>query len=134
MILYVFLFAYGTLRLGERADLSRMDPRVLHLAQGTINGKLVDLGECPGLVRSVEDQGRVRGDLFAVPQTLLNQIDAYERECGCYNLVQLAVDLDDGTSLEAYGYELAQDAGMAMGTYDAIDEGCWVAYRNAAKS
>lgn len=73
----VLLAVYGTLRRGEETlePLTGRDKLVYH-GPCVIAGKLLDLGEYPGLVAG---EGQVRCDLFAVsdPQ-IWRELDAYE--------------------------------------------------------
>ena len=72
------LFVYGTLHPdrapeGIRAAVSRL--RLV--GSGTMQGRLLDLGEYPGLVMNGE-LAPVPGAVFAVPEDLWRALDAYE--------------------------------------------------------
>lgn len=71
------LFVYGTLMRGFVAH-DRMSPdRCRYFADGTIAGKLYDLGPYP--VLRADEPGTVRGELYEiVDDSLLCELDEYE--------------------------------------------------------
>ncbi|MGC9007818.1 MAG: gamma-glutamylcyclotransferase family protein [Halothiobacillaceae bacterium] len=70
------LFVYGTLMRGQPAHRLMREARLLGRAQTPPGFMLYYLGPYPAAVR--RGHGRVRGELYAVPLTLLRQLDAYE--------------------------------------------------------
>jgi gamma-glutamylcyclotransferase (GGCT)/AIG2-like uncharacterized protein YtfP len=77
-----YLFAYGTLLTGTgRPLLDRLLTRTLDpLGPASVQGRLFDLGDYPGLVPSFHDQDRVKGTLYAMRQArkILRFVDRYE--------------------------------------------------------
>ena len=73
------LFVYGTLRRSSSAHSLLRDAQFV--ANASIKGRLLDLGEYPALVRERRDAGKVRGELYALPDNatgLLRELDRYE--------------------------------------------------------
>lgn len=78
-----FLFVYGTLmRGGLRQDLMA-EAGVRLLAEGTIQGRLYDLGQYPGAKPSTNSDDLVRGEVHRLidPARALAILDRYE---GCF--------------------------------------------------
>lgn len=80
------LFVYGTLRRGERADLSKHEKEfdVTYLGEDIINGLIYDLGSYPGVKGLGEgefdaEQPRVHGDVFRLEsESIISILDHYE--------------------------------------------------------
>jgi gamma-glutamylcyclotransferase (GGCT)/AIG2-like uncharacterized protein YtfP len=73
------LFVYGSLMNGMEADdlLRRMGARLI--GRAAIQGKLVDLGEFPGVVKSSNPKDVVFGELYEVPENqAFHELDEYE--------------------------------------------------------
>lgn len=71
-----FLFVYGTLRLGESADLSRTG-KALFVESSKIDGDLYNLGWFPGV--KLGTGNTVKGDLFLIEdESITPQLDRYE--------------------------------------------------------
>jgi gamma-glutamylcyclotransferase (GGCT)/AIG2-like uncharacterized protein YtfP len=70
------LFVYGTLRRDAAKPIERMVPTARYLGPGAIRGALHDLGEYPGV--RLEGEGRVVGELYAVPASAFATLDDYE--------------------------------------------------------
>jgi len=113
------LFVYGTLRQGERADLSRSASKfsVEFLGKDAINGKLYHLGAYPGLklISGLDpldfdtSKPLVVGEVFYVKdESVCSLLDAYEGynsenpSQGLYNRAQVASR--NGRILWAYTY------------------------------
>ena len=105
-----YLFVYGTLRRGarnSRADLLEQGASLLGVA--SIPGRLVDLGDYPGLVRPARSEDRVQGEVYRIKRpSLLQRIDEYE---GCdddsttgFRRVPAAAVLESGEKLRAWVY------------------------------
>lgn len=77
------LFVYGTLRRDTRHDMYRVLARDADfVGDATINGRLYDLGEYPGAVRTADETSRIKGEVYRLrdPNTTLPVLDDYE---GC---------------------------------------------------
>jgi gamma-glutamylcyclotransferase (GGCT)/AIG2-like uncharacterized protein YtfP len=70
------LFVYGTLMRGQPAHRLMRGARLLGRVTTPPDFTLYDLGPYPAAVR--RGHGRVHGELYAVPTTLLRRLDAYE--------------------------------------------------------
>jgi gamma-glutamylcyclotransferase (GGCT)/AIG2-like uncharacterized protein YtfP len=94
----VHLFTYGTLMRGYA--LHRVLAAAVLEGEGTVQGRLLDLGSYPGLV---EGEGRVRGELYRLPDPEL--IATVDREEG-YNFQRgpITVTLGDGRISRAWVY------------------------------
>lgn len=80
------LFVYGTLRLGQRADLSRKDGAIF-LYEDRVNGELFNLGWYPGVnnvadspdIEFNQDLPSVVGDVFLINDDgIVGILDLYE--------------------------------------------------------
>ena len=72
------LFVYGTLHPDRApAEVRDLTQRFVAIGAGTVMGRLLNLGEYPGLVldRPLEP---TRGEVFAVPDDAWPALDAYE--------------------------------------------------------
>lgn len=109
------VFVYGTLRPAVAAG----EPRFLieglkHDGPATVRGRLVDLGDYPGLV---EGSGLVHGDLLVVEDSeKLAALDAYE-ECGppsfLYRRELVTAERPDGSHLGVWVYRYRRDVDPA---------------------
>jgi gamma-glutamylcyclotransferase (GGCT)/AIG2-like uncharacterized protein YtfP len=111
-----FIFVYGTLRRGERADLTKQFYAygVDFVTKDKINGRLYHLGSFPGLKvdKSVEFQANkpiVFGEVFRIRDLSICAIlDAYEGyqpdspTMGLYN--RSKVETEEGRTVWAYTY------------------------------
>lgn len=109
-----FLFVYGTLmRSLGRAPHAMLAGSAVFEANGSVEGKLVDLGSYPGLLPS-GGGSRVLGELYRLPQRdtypLLRALDRYEGcdpahpESGLYQRKYIAVRLSDAQTVVAWSY------------------------------
>lgn len=71
------LFVYGTLKRGERNAFRLRDSEFLGEALTAPRYRVIDLGPYPGLVRDPNGLA-VRGELFAVGDNCLAELDAFE--------------------------------------------------------
>ncbi len=82
------VFVYGTLMSGERA--SDMLDRGSFLGEYTLNGYTTyDLGPFPGIKEDKE--GEVLGELYDIPDSLIQSLDSYEGEGGLYKRTLVTV-------------------------------------------
>jgi gamma-glutamylcyclotransferase (GGCT)/AIG2-like uncharacterized protein YtfP len=117
------IFIYGTLRRGGRAH-DRMQ-RAVFQGNATIQGRLVHVDQYPGLILC--DDQRVKGELYLVSDTLLNELDRYE---GCfespphYLRQETEVLLENGeeVSAQAYVFKLLEP------DQEEITCGDWIAW------
>lgn len=78
-----YLFVYGTLRRGQSHPLARMlADQAERVGAARYRGRLLDLGDYPGVVPDPQGPHWVAGDLYRLrdPQGLLPVLDRYE---GC---------------------------------------------------
>lgn len=90
------IFVYGTLRKGERADLSRNGPAfgVSYMGEDYISGSLYHLGAYPGVKLDgdtfKEGYPDVTGEVFRIMDASIKTIlDAYEGYPNLYNRSQV---------------------------------------------
>lgn len=104
------LFVYGTLRRGERADLSKneADFDVKYLGEDIINAELYHLGGFPGVKNlgegafEVEDPC-VHGDVFEIKnESIITILDHYEGYPYLYNRAE--TETADGRRVWVYTY------------------------------
>jgi gamma-glutamylcyclotransferase (GGCT)/AIG2-like uncharacterized protein YtfP len=100
------LFAYGTLRRGAPMH-GLLEGRTTWLGRASTAGRLLDLGEFPGLVPAQAPSDRVHGDLFAIAdaqrEELLDALDRYEG--ASFERVQQPVEGPRGPTLAwVYAY------------------------------
>ncbi len=87
------LFVYGTLMRGERASgmLSGCD----FLGEGILKGyAMYDLGPFPGIKE--KDKFRVQGEIYNIPDELIERLDAYEGEGSLYKRDTVTVSCGKG--------------------------------------
>lgn len=102
------LFVYGTLRLGQPADLSRSG-RVLFVRPDRISGTIYDLGWYPG-VKLPENHSMfspsspsVSGDVFLIEdESEIARLDNYEGYPSLYN--RMVVQTESGLPVWVYTY------------------------------
>jgi len=106
------LFVYGTLHPqhapNEIADVVR---RFKRLGEGTVHGRLYDLGDFPAMVLD-QTAGKVNGEVFIIPtdSNALARLDAYEEyhpsdpKQSLFLRQKTTVDLADGTKPECWVY------------------------------
>lgn len=104
-----FLFVYGTLRRGERADLTR-SREVDFICEDLINGEIYNLGSFPGAKAVPEhfDPGKpaIKGDVFQIRDTSITTVlDAYEGYPDFYNRIQT----ESATGLHVWVYTFNAD-------------------------
>ena len=75
------LFVYGTLRRNCGSEKAAWLAKVAkHKGMARLAGRLVNLGDYPGLLPATRPTERVRGELYELPDdpTILEEIDRYE--------------------------------------------------------
>jgi gamma-glutamylcyclotransferase (GGCT)/AIG2-like uncharacterized protein YtfP len=92
------LFVYGSLLRGEPAHARLARARFEGEVATAPGFELVDLGEYPGLLPG--GAGRVHGEVYAVPDALLPELDLYEDHPDLF--VRTEIALADGSRAEAY--------------------------------
>jgi gamma-glutamylcyclotransferase (GGCT)/AIG2-like uncharacterized protein YtfP len=106
------LFVYGTLMRNANGTNQRLLAQAEFLGLGSIAGKLYQLQHYPGAVRTTNQQQRVYGEVYRLPdvETQLPKLDAYE-ECTPdfpspheYRRCRLPITLSDGRKLNAWVY------------------------------
>lgn len=117
------LFVYGTLRTGERADLSH-NPLAKPAGSTRINGELYSVGWFPGVKLPDESlsfdssQPTVTGDVFEVTSDkLVTMLDHYECYPSLFDRSQ--VDTEDGRTVWVYTYnaEVHSDSRIPSGDW-----------------
>jgi gamma-glutamylcyclotransferase (GGCT)/AIG2-like uncharacterized protein YtfP len=121
------LFVYGTLRKGERADLSKheKDFGVTYLGVDIINAELYDLGSYPGVKEprlgafDVED-ARVHGDVFRIEdESIITLLDHYEGYPDLYN--RTTAETMDGRTVWVYTYNGEVEANRRIVSGDWVN-------------
>jgi gamma-glutamylcyclotransferase (GGCT)/AIG2-like uncharacterized protein YtfP len=112
------LFVYGTLHPGRApVEISSAVKRLKKIGEGDVRGKLLDLGDYPGLILGNAGGNKVRGSVFLLPKDpkVLAELDSYEEyrpESPASSLFlrkRVNVSLDDGTSRECWIYTYNAD-------------------------
>jgi gamma-glutamylcyclotransferase (GGCT)/AIG2-like uncharacterized protein YtfP len=127
------LFVYGTLRLGEAADLSKKEfgngiSHATFVKEDRINGNLYDLGWFPGVKRTFgevpfeAELPTVVGDVFRLDSdTIADQLDGYEGFPNLYGRSQ--VQTESGLIVWVYTYNGAAHPDRAIPSGDWKDHG-----------
>jgi len=111
------LFIYGTLH-PRRAppEIAYVVRKLKHISPATIQGRLLDLGEYPGLLlaepcEAESNSEAIPGELFEVPDLVtLAQIDAYEDfrpgdpGASLFLRIEATATLQDGSPLRCWVY------------------------------
>lgn len=104
------LFVYGTLRRDLNHPMGRLlNEHAEFLGEGTIQARLYDLGDYPGVVSSPHAAQRVRGEVYRLKDsgTVLSELDAYEGctgEAPLYVRQAVPVQLTSGEQVRAWVY------------------------------
>jgi gamma-glutamylcyclotransferase (GGCT)/AIG2-like uncharacterized protein YtfP len=107
------LFVYGTLRKDVRNSMFHLlAGEARFVGRARVPGRLLNLGEYPGLVPSTGSGGCVHGEVFALDDAArtLARLDEYER-CGPndpkpheFERVEVEVLLESGAAVNAWVY------------------------------
>jgi very-short-patch-repair endonuclease/gamma-glutamylcyclotransferase (GGCT)/AIG2-like uncharacterized protein YtfP len=132
------LFVYGTLLPGEApAGMKEIADQLLPVGRATIQAKLYDFGDYPGVVLSAED-ARVQGQLVRVPtENLWIQLDAYEAcplpdsEDGLFRRVKTHALVESSEAVDCWVYVYNRSVDSAA----LVESGQWRGrrYRDVAK-
>jgi gamma-glutamylcyclotransferase (GGCT)/AIG2-like uncharacterized protein YtfP len=113
------LFVYGTLRKGERADLSRSSHSMCvdFVGEDSINGEIYNLGWYPGLKYTTDDFNTefptVEGDVFRIrSSSVVPFLDAYEGYPNLYNRIETRTA--SGKVVWVYTYNHAVSEGQLV--------------------
>ena len=102
------IFAYGTLRDPRRMDaLLDASSRWRVVAEGSVQGRLYDVGEYPALIKSDDPNDRVPGVVIEIQPgaSVLARLDAYEGvDAGFYRREVLPVYRAAGSARGAWVY------------------------------
>jgi gamma-glutamylcyclotransferase (GGCT)/AIG2-like uncharacterized protein YtfP len=74
------VFVYGTLRRGQRNDITRLTPTPRYVSEASVTGQTVHLGAYPGVILSQAKAGqsRIQGEVYAITAALERQLDEIE--------------------------------------------------------
>lgn len=114
----VYLFVYGTLMRGNRQGQIYLNDGEFK-GECTLNGfTLYDLGHYPGIVK--DEDGKVKGELYAIPESKLAEVDIYEAEGTLYRREMVKVYSNTYEPIEAYVYVYNQSiTGMEKVEYNS---------------
>jgi gamma-glutamylcyclotransferase (GGCT)/AIG2-like uncharacterized protein YtfP len=109
------LFVYGTLHPDTAPPEVREDVNRFRLVgRGTVRGKLLNLGDYPGVLLEKGATGEVSGDIFTIPSDpqLLDRLDRYEEyfpdspNSSLFLRKLVSVKRDDGSTERCWVYAL----------------------------
>lgn len=110
------LFVYGTLKRGGPAHRLLAGQTFLGDAETDPGYRLYDLGRYPGLVKDPTTESSVKGELWAVSDVCLAELDDYESAPTLY--VREAVPIRGRSErVETYLYNLAIPPGARSGDF-----------------
>lgn len=76
-----YLFVYGTLRRASPHPLAKfLAERACFVSEGSVAGRLYNLGRYPGMTEATGDDERVVGDVYALTdvEVTMRELDRYE--------------------------------------------------------
>lgn len=119
-----YLFVYGTLRRGERADLSRNKEKVdFCLGEDRINGRMYSVGWYPGVKampsRKFDTQSpTVIGDVFRIRDvSIMPLLDAYEGYPTLFTRIQTKTETGRKVWLYVYNHQVREDQEVGDGDW-----------------
>lgn len=118
-----FVFVYGTLRRGERADLARQQHHfdARYVGEDKICGNIYDLGWYPGAKEVADfnlDGNIIHGDLFKVQNdALCVLLDAYEGYPHLYNRQEVLTEGGRKAWVYTYNGEVSAEALIPSGDW-----------------
>lgn len=126
------VFVYGTLRRGQRNDITRLRPAPCFVGAATTAGLMVHLGAYPGVMLRPQAgaEAPIQGEVYAITAALERRLDEIEmidplapdHENGEYIKREIEVDVG-GTRLVCLFYEI--NPGFALDK-PVIASGDWV--------
>jgi gamma-glutamylcyclotransferase (GGCT)/AIG2-like uncharacterized protein YtfP len=123
------IFVYGTLRSESDHPMARrLCAQARHVGEGTIPGRLYDMGWYPTALFDERENRRIIGDVFALKPggRLLAELDAYEAGDPAYAREIFEVSLADGRKIMAWAYGVKKPPNTRL-----IHSGDFIAHRNA---
>jgi gamma-glutamylcyclotransferase (GGCT)/AIG2-like uncharacterized protein YtfP len=106
-----YLFVYGTLRRLSPHPMARfLAERARFVGEGTVAGRLYNLGRYPGMIETASGDGRVVGDVYELVDATetLRELDAYEHaespQPSYFERGHAQVTMADGLKLAAMIY------------------------------
>ena len=108
------LFVYGTLRRGFPLHRRLSKSSVRYIGKGWVGGRLYDLGEYPGAVRSTSGNASIEGEVYELLDAKhqleeLDRVEEYNPQKPSKSLFvrkKAPVKLQDGTQTRAWVYFL----------------------------
>ena len=95
-----FVFVYGTLKRGKRANF--LLSRGKFVGDGVVKGyEMYIVRDYPGIVKG---KGKVRGEVYEVDAETLKKLDEYEGVPLYYERIEDIVELEKGRKVKAYLY------------------------------
>jgi gamma-glutamylaminecyclotransferase len=107
------LFVYGTLKRGQRNYFRIADQVFLGEAVTAPGYRVFDLGPFPGLVRDEASGLAIRGELFAVGDRCLAELDAFEGDAGAF--VRELIEVNGQERVWAYYWNREIPSGTESG-------------------
>jgi acetylornithine aminotransferase/acetylornithine/N-succinyldiaminopimelate aminotransferase len=117
-----YLFVYGTLRPQLLpAELKELLGTMRRIDQGSVPGKLFDLGDYPGAVIDPNTESRIIGEILELPddQSILAALDAYEGfdredlDSSLFTRIKHQAELDNGLRMECWVYVYNRQTSLA---------------------
>ncbi len=134
------VFVYGTLRLGDDNDITRLLPAPRYIGNAVIAGVMYHLGAYPGVILAspgegrsgagqTDDAGQIIGEVYAIAPALEDKLDEiemiYPQQRDEYFKRQIQVTVD-GQCLDCIVYEI--NPAYVLGK-PVIASGDWVRHR-----
>ena len=116
------LFVYGTLKRGGGLH-AYLEHDAQFLSEGTIPGRLFDLGWYPGYRRS--EAGVVHGELFEIPEYRLSEFDRVEGAPGLYRRIQQQVTVADTPEMLVFRLAWVYEYARKLSGEREIPGGVW---------
>lgn len=95
----MYLFVYGTLKTGGRANDLISDQKFVRAAKTTPHYSLYKLGWFPGLKKIGTNQ--IEGEIWQIDESRLPRLDAFEGHPTLFKRTRIELEDND---LEVYGY------------------------------
>lgn len=102
-----FIFVYGTLQRETKNEMSLyLKDNSVFVSKGYFFGKLYDVEDFPGAVKSVDTSEKVLGSLYQITdsKTLFSVLDVYEDVPNLFKREVLSVFAADGKKIESWIY------------------------------